>query len=789
MQFSEKRLRQRVNIAVNTAELAHRLTMAGLEVDAVEPAVPSFRGVVIGEVLSTAQHPNADKLKVTQVNIGAAEPLQIVCGASNVRAGLRVAVATVGAVLPGDFHIQPATLRGVASQGMLCAEEELGLADQSDGLWELPADAPIGADLRSHFDFDDNLITLGLTPNRGDCLSLRGLAREAAAVFETSAKLYDYQDVEVKSSRKVDVSVLADRACPRYLARAIDGVNAGIKSPYWLIDGLRRYGVRSVSPLVDVTQWVMLELGQPMHAFDADKVNGALVVRFAHDGESLTLLNEQTVTLKPETLVIADDSGAIAIAGVMGGASTAVSATTTNVLLESAFFAPLALAGQARRYGLHTDASHRFERGVDPALPQAAMVKATALIVDICGGQASAVTVCEAEHHLPARTGIVLRANKLARLLGFSPDANTVNVYLQRLGMTVKANDYDWLVTPPSHRFDIQIEEDLIEEVARLHGYNALPVATPLARLSLQPVAEAVQPLRRFKRAMVDLGYQEAVTFSFIEPGLLAAFTPDQQPLTLANPISSDLAAMRTSLLPSLLQAVKYNQSRQQARVRLFESGLRFSHHQGQLSQEPMVAGVLAGSADAVSWLSTKRELDFFDIKGNIEQLCTVMGVCEPRFVASTVTGFHPGQCAQLWMGSSCYGVFGAIHPTVLADLGIDGPVYAFELSQQLFETALLPRFSAISRYPEVARDLALVVPAAVKADAVVAAIESAAGEALQSAVIFDVYRGEGVPEGYYSLAIALVWQLPERTLQDEEVQASVDAILRALAEHHVVLR
>ncbi|MBQ0722269.1 MAG: phenylalanine--tRNA ligase subunit beta [Paraperlucidibaca sp.] len=788
MQFSEQRLRRLASPAVNTADLAHQLTMAGLEVDAIESMAPAFTGVVVGRVVSTEPHPDADKLRVAMVDIAQPELLQIVCGAANVRADIRVPVATIGAVLPGDFRIKAAKLRGVASSGMLCAEQELGLAEQSDGLWELPLDAPIGADIREYLALDDQLITLGLTPNRGDCLSLRGLAREAAAVFDLDIQLSLPSAMTATTEHQRDIVVEDTSACPRYVGRVIRGLRQA-SSPAWLVDGLRRYGVRSVSPLVDITQWVMLELGQPMHAFDEQKLNGIVRVRRANAAEALTLLDGQVLSLRESSLVIADDHGAIALAGVMGGQGSAVSDTTVDVFLEAAHFDPLALAGEARRYGLHTDASHRFERGVDAELPRHAIELATALIIEVLGGETGPVLEMTNAKHLPQRLAINLRRQRITRVLGFSIDDARVIALLKRLGMQIEASNDGWLVTPPSHRFDISIEVDLIEELARLTGYNNIPVTPALAAIKLAPRTESAQSLRRLKRALVDMGYQEAITFSFTEASVQQAFTPNLTPLTLANPLSQELASMRTSLLPGLLMAVRHNQSRQQSRIRLFEAGMRFLPKADGLVQEPMLAGVLVGSALPMLWSNTKTNVDFYDLKGNIEHLLSIARVATLRFVSAQRDGFHPGQCAEIYEGDTCLGVLGAIHPSTLAAFDVDGPVFAFELSQQLLALGSLPGFTPLSRFPQMQRDLALLVPLAVNADAVISSIRQHAGADLQRVDLFDVYRGAGLPEGYYSLAITVIWQHAERTLLDAEVQSSVDNVLTALADLAVRLR
>ena len=779
MQFSEQRLRALVNPAVDTATLAHQLTMAGLEVDAIVPVAPAFNGVVIGEILSAEQHPNADKLRVTLVNIGAEQPLQIVCGASNARPGIRIPVATVGAVLPGEFRIKDAKLRGVDSFGMLCAEQELGLAESSDGLWELPSDAPIGQDIRQYLQLDDNLIELGLTPNRGDCLSIRGLARETAAVFGLDQQITAIPAVPATNERRISVSVEAAAACPRYVSRVIDGIDNDKVSPLWLIEALRRSGVRSLGPVVDVTNFVMLELGQPMHAFDAAQINGGLVVRQARAGEALTLLDGQVLSLREQSLVIADQTQALALAGIMGGQSSAVSNATTSIVLEAAFFQPLALAGEARRYGLHTDSSHRFERGVDFELPRLAIERATALLLELVDGEAGPVVEVSDSAQLPARAAITLRADRIKQVLGFALADADVAAYLGRLGCAVTAAEQGWQVVPPSHRFDLTIEVDLIEELARLYGYNRLPVTAPMAPIRLLPQPENQTSLRRLKRALVDMGYQEAITFSFIEAGLQQQFDPGVSPWALANPLSAELAVMRTSLWPGLAMAVLHNQSRQQNRVRLFEAGLRFTPTADGLEQVPMLAGIVSGDAFQASWNNPKNSLDFFDVKGNIESLLQLCGVAG-EFSATTHPVLHPGQSAEISVDGVAIGYMGALHPTVIDALGLSGPVYVFELQQSALLQGSLPAFKPLSRFPAVSRDLALLVPDSVAAAEILRVVRQNAGDVLRDLSVFDVYRGRGVADQHYSLALSLTWQDPERTLLDAEIQAFVENILQS---------
>jgi phenylalanyl-tRNA synthetase beta chain len=782
MQFSEKWLREWVNPNVEMAAFGHQLTMAGLEVDAIVPVAPAFHGVVVGEVIEVVPHPDADKLRVTKVNTGA-ETLQIVCGAANVRVGLRVAVATVGAVLPGEFKIKPAKLRGVESFGMLCSEAEIGLAESADGLMELPVDAPVGVDIREYLQLDDNMVELGITPNRGDCLSLRGLAREAGVLNRLSVCVPAITPVSIAHDDVLAVTLSAPEACPNYVGRIIRGVNAAAETPLWMIEKLRRAGLRSISPVVDVTNFVLIELGQPMHAFDKAKLEGGIEVRMARAGETLELLDGQTVTLRPDTLVIADAVKPLAMAGIMGGQGSAVTDATRDIFLESAFFAPLAAAGKARSYGLHTDSSHRFERGVDFALQGEAIERASALIQSICGGEAGPLTVASATAHLPVRAPITLRAERIHKLLGFAMPAAEVTDILARLGMGVVAQAEGWQVTPPTWRFDISIEVDLIEELARIHGYNNLPVTAPRADVRLSPKSETAVGEAHLKRLLVDMGYQEAITMSFVEPGLLAKIDPAAQPLALANPLSVDLSVMRTTLWAGLLKAVQYNQNRQQPRVRLFETGLRFVPTPEGLKQERMLAGVVTGTVNVELWSHIKKDIDFFDIKGNIERVVALLGASDRvGYKAATHPALHPGQCAAIEMNGQTVGWLGALHPNLLADLGLLGPVYLFELCLEYMEEGRLPSFSELSRFPEVRRDIAVLCRRDVPAADVLANVREVAGAELRDCRLFDVYEGQGVAEGYRSLAIGMVWQHLERTLQEEEIQARVDAIVERLA-------
>lgn len=781
MQFSEKWLREWINPALDTEAMGHQLTMAGLEVDDIAPVAAAFTHVVVGEVLAVVPHPDADKLRVTQVNTGS-ETLQIVCGAANVRPGLRVPVATIGAVLPGDFRIKPAKLRGIESFGMLCSAAELGMVDKADGLMELPADAPVGASIRDYLQLDDSVIELGITPNRGDCLSLRGLAREAGVLNRLPVQGPAIPAVAPVHQDGLTVTLKAPEACPVYAGRIVRNVNAKAETPLWMVEKLRRGGVRAINPVVDVTNFVLLELGQPMHAFDLARLSGGIVVRQAEEEEMLELLDGQTVKLRADTLVIADADKALAMAGIMGGQGSSVGDDTRDIFLESAFFAPLALASRARSYGLHTDSSHRFERGVDFAGQAEAIERATALIIDICGGEPGPVTLAVADEYLPVRAPIVLREARIAQVLGITLPAAEIEDILTRLGLVVTAVAGGWQVVPPSWRFDISIEVDLIEELARIHGYDNFPKRVPQAALRLMPQSETRPAEGRIKRLLVDQGWQEAITMSFVEPGLLARFDPETTPLALANPISADLSVMRTTLWAGLTKALQYNQNRQQARVRLFETGLRFVPAAGGLVQERMLAGVACGTVLPELWANSKKVVDFFDIKGNLESLIALVGASDRvGFKAAQHPALHPGQTAEIVTEERHLGWMGRMHPRLESELGLVGPVYLFELSLEGLPGGTLPLARELSRFPEVRRDIAVLADRTLPAAELLAAAREAAGEELRDCRLFDVYEGQGVAEGRRSLAIGLAWQHPERTLQEEEVQSRVDAVLELL--------
>ncbi|MEN5198784.1 phenylalanine--tRNA ligase subunit beta [Pseudomonas wadenswilerensis] len=783
MKFSEKWLRGWVNPQVSRDDLVARLSMAGLEVDSVTPAAGQFSGIIVGEVLSTEQHPDADKLRVCQVSNGS-ETFQVVCGAPNVRPGLKIPFAMIGAELPGDFKIKKAKLRGVESNGMLCSAAELQISEENDGLLELAADAPVGEDIRVYLDLDDASIEIGLTPNRGDCLSVAGLARDVGALYDVPVTRPQVPAVAAAHDEVRPVEVLAPAACPRYLGRVIRNVDLTKPTPLWMVERLRRSDVRSIDAAVDITNYVMLELGQPMHAFDLAEINGGIRVRMAEEGEKLVLLDGQEVTLRPDTLVIADHSRALAIAGVMGGEHSGVAAGTRDIFLESAFFEPISVAGKARSYGLHTDASHRYERGVDSQLAREAIERATGLLLEIVGGEAGPVIDVTSEAHLPKIAPVTLRAERLTQMLGMEMASADVEQLLNGLGLKTTAGEGQWQVEVPSHRFDISLEVDLIEELARLYGYNRLPVRYPQARLAPQAKAEARGELPALRRLLVARGYQEAITYSFIDPKLFELFSPGVEPLLLANPISSDMAAMRASLWPGLVKSLQHNLNRQQDRVRMFESGLRFVGQLGDLKQQPMLAGVVCGSRLPEGWANGRDSIDFFDVKADVEAVLGFSGsLAEFSFVPGKHPALHPGQTARIERDGREVGYLGAIHPELAKTLGLDRPVYVFELVLGEVAEGRLPKFSELSKFPEVRRDLALVAGRDVASSSVLEVIRDNAGEWLTDLRLFDVYQGKGIDPDRKSLAVGLTWQHPSRTLNDEEVNTATQNILTSLEQ------
>lgn len=782
MKISENWLRTWVNPAIDSEKLSDQLTMLGLEVDEIAPAAKLFTGVVVGEVLTVEQHPDADRLRVTTVNIGSGEPLQIVCGAPNVRAGMKAPVATIGAVLPGDFKIKKGKLRGVESQGMLCGASEIDLEDKIDGLLELPADAPVGVNVREYLDLDDNVIDISITPNRGDCFSIRGIAREIGVINQLLVTPPEIKEVAATITDQKQV-VVETQGCPRYLGRIIKNVNTKAPTPEWMERALVRAGIRQHSILVDITNYVLVELGQPLHAFDGGKVQGSVHVRQATAGEKLVLLNEQEVELQDDVMVIADDEKALAIAGIMGGLSSSVTDETTEIFLESAFFAPLHIAGRARRFGLHTDASQRYERGVDFELPMIAMHRASQLIAELAGGEFGPIIVAEKTELLPKREAIELEQAQVDQLLGYTVESDFITDALTRLGceVTVKAEG-QWSVIPPSHRYDMAIYQDLIEEVARIHGYDNIQISLPVIDVKLAKYEDQFE-LTQLRQTAVTLGYQEAISFSFADLKLEKQLNPEVNPLALANPISSDLAVMRSTLLSSLIPCVQYNVNRQQNRVRFFELGLRFDYQNAasihDLKQIPTFALIATGSRTPETWHGKAQPMDFFDFKGDIEEILAAARL-DVEYVRSERSWLHPGQSAEILVNGQSIGYLGRLHPSLEDELDL-ATTWVAELDQSAVLQTYVSNFTELSRFPSVRRDIALLISDKINVSEIQGLIEKTGGELLGSTWLFDVYTGQGVEEGKRSLAFALLWQHPSRTLEDAEIKSGMDNILQVL--------
>ncbi|MGN9653953.1 phenylalanine--tRNA ligase subunit beta [Acinetobacter baumannii] len=782
MKISENWLRTWVNPAIDSDTLSDQLTMLGLEVDELAPVAKPFTGVVVGEVLTVEQHPDADRLRVTTVNIGSGEPLQIVCGAPNVRAGMKAPVATIGAILPGDFKIKKGKLRGVESQGMLCGASEIDLEDKIDGLLELPDDAPVGVNIREYLKLDDNVIDISITPNRGDCFSIRGIAREVAVINQLQMNEPEIKSVDATITDEKKVVINTDGA-PRYLGRVIKNVNVKAATPEWMEQALARSGIRTHSILVDVTNYVLMELGQPMHAFDLAKIEGTVHVRQAQPQEKLQLLNDQEVELQDDVMVIADDQKALAIAGIMGGLASSVTDDTTDIFLESAFFAPLAIAGRARRFGLHTDSSQRYERGVDFELPLIAMNRASQLIQELAGGEFGPITVVEKSDLLPKREAIELKQAQVDQLLGYKVAAEFITDALTRLGceVTVQANG-EWSVVPPSHRYDMAIYQDLIEEVARIDGYDNIQISLPSMDVQLAKYQDRFE-IAQLRQTVVTLGYQEAISFSFADAKLEKQLNPQVSPLMLANPISSDLAVMRSTLLSSLIPCVQYNLNRQQSRVRFFELGLRFDYQNANsiqdLKQIPTLALVAVGSREPESWHAKPQPMDFFDFKGEVEEILAA-GRVKVEYVRSERPWLHPGQSAEILVDGQSIGYLGRLHPSLENELDLS-TTWVAELDQAAVLQSYVSNFTELLRFPSVRRDIALLISDNINVRDIQQLIEKTGGELLDSTWLFDVYTGQGVEEGKRSLAFALLWQHPSRTLEDAEIKSGMDNIIQVL--------
>ncbi len=782
MKFSENWLREWVNPDISTEELVEKLTMAGLEVDAFDFLGDNFSGIVVGEILEAEQHPDADKLRVCTVNVGdrSDEDLQIICGAPNARKGIKVAVAMIGAILPGDFKIKKAKLRGVASFGMLCSSKELNLGEDHDGIMELPVDAPLGQDFVEFMQLNDTEIEVDLTPNRGDCLGIRGIAREVGVLTQAEVNEVRVNSIEATITDVLPIELSAPQACPRYLGRVIQGINPSAKTPDWMVRKIERSGIRSIDPVVDITNYVLLELGHPMHAFDLNNIDGGIDVRMAKQGEKLTLLDGQEVKLSDDTLMIADHKKPLAIAGVMGGEFSGINAATKDVFLESAYFDQVAIAGRARQYGLHTDASHRYERGVDFELQGTAMERATELLLEIVGGEAGEIIEAVNTEYLPTKRSLVLRRARIERLVGFAFEDAQVEDILTRLGLELSANAEGWDVIVPSFRFDIDNEESLIEELVRVYGYNNLPMRKPVAEMTMYRQPEDRVWKNQMREVLVDRGYQEAITYSFVEPELQKKLQPDQEPLPLLNPISSELGVMRTNLLAGLVQAAKFNLNRQQTRVRLFELGLRFDNSGAALAQIPTIAGLIAGSRAAEQWNASADKVDFYDLKGDLESVLSLTNMSY-QFEPTTMEILHPGQAAVIKADDKTVGYLGKIHPKLQQELGLEEESFVFQLDLEAISERQLPEFTPLSKFPSIRRDIALVVDDSIKGGELIDFIVKNGADLMTDVRIFDIYKGEHLEAGKKSVALAMTMQHPEKTLEDSEINAVMDTLIQGL--------
>ena len=783
MKFSEQWLREFLRGEVDSAYLLERLTMSGLEVDGIESAAAEFSGVVVAKVLNVEPHPDADKLKICTVDCNDAELLQIVCGAANVDKNMFVALAKIGARLPGDFKIKKSKLRGVESFGMLCSAKELGLAEEADGLIALPTGLNIGEDVRSALHLDDSIIELSLTPNRGDCFSISGIARDVAVFCNVEFEESDIQAIEPVIAEIRAIQLQAPEACASYVGRIIKDVDLSTSSPLWMTEKLRRSGIRSISPVVDITNYVMLELGQPMHAFDNDKLQGAIQVRYAKKGESLTLLDTQECSLDDETLVIADENGPLAMAGIMGGLASSVGDSTQNIFLESAFFTPELIIGDARKYGLHTDSSHRFERGVDFQLQTQAIERATALILEICGGQAGAISRETVEEALPKRPVVTLRAAQIKRILGFELENAKVEVIFEQLGLNVKAVEGGWEVNPPSYRFDINIEADLIEEIARVIGYDNIETQALVLSLNMQVESLATKVLERSRNFLINRAYQEAINYSFIEPELNDLFRSKTEILKLVNPISKDMSVMRSSLLPGLLMSLQYNANRQQQRVRLFESGLVFEGVKA-LKQSPKLAGVIYGEIEPEQWDKKTSSSDFFDLKSDVKAILGQLSSLDSdsvQFLPSRQKFLHPGQSADISLEGNTIGCLGALHPNISQYLELSRPSFVFELELEAISRDYVVKCSEISKFPSIRRDISLLVDTSIQVAELTRWIKKSASDLLVNLELFDLYEGERIDIGKKSLTFGLTFQRSSSTLIDSEVESLVAGVLDKL--------
>lgn len=781
MKFSENWLREFVDPNIDSETLMHQLTMAGLEVDGHEPACLPFDGLVVAEVQSVSKHPDADKLHICEVDCGEKELLTIVCGASNVREGLRTVLAKVGANLAGKPKLKAVALKGVTSYGMLCSASEIGLGEANDDIIELSTREPIGTPLNEIVDINDRIIEISLTPNRGDCLSIRGVAREVAVFNQIKLEKFKVKPVDTASQISRNIKLSVEAACPHYLGRVIENVDTRVRPPLWLSEKLRRSGIRSINVVVDITNFVMLELGQPMHAFDNDYLKGDIEVRYPKGNEKLKLLDESEYDLKPGTLLIADDSGPLAMAGLMGGFDSAVTSESKNIFLESAFFAPEVITGEARQYGLHTESSHRFERGVDPQLQKNAIERASELIIQLCGGAAGPVVEVKSEDNLPKNTQVILRKSQVKRVLGINLDAQFVTDTFSSLEMQCEYKENQWYIIAPSYRFDINIEVDLIEELARIYSYDAITVATPTNHLKMRRPNQAHLSVNKLREILVNRDYQEVITYSFIDPDLNKLLNNQDKSLILANPIAPELSAMRSSLLPGLLNSLQYNIKRQRERIRLFETGLIFKGHE-DLKQDYHVAGLIYGNIYEKQWDIKNISSNFYDLKCDVEAIIySVVEAARIEFRQSELEILHPGQAVDILVDDKNIGCFGQLHPKIASELDLNNSVYLFDFEVKNLIRREAPKFQPISKFPSIKRDISILIDEVIPLAEIISSVKNDATEALSRLELFDVYQGEGIEKEKKSIALGLTFQVTSSTLKDEEVETIIENVIDGL--------
>lgn len=792
MKLSKLWLREWVNFSLSEQELASQLTMAGLEVDAVSPVAGEFSHVIVAEVLSTKPHPNADKLTLCEVNANTGKALQIVCGASNVRAGLKVALAMIGARLPGGFNIKESKLRGELSQGMLCSVSELGMEEQSDGIMELESDAPVGMDLREYLTLDDHILDIDLTPNRADCFSVLGVAREVAVLNKLPLLEKEISAITPSIDDIVTIKLNSPDACSRYCGRVIRKINTKASTPLWMSERLRRSGIRTVHPIVDVMNYVMLELGQPMHAFDLSAINGEINVRYSNQQERLELLDGQKLTLNEKVLVIADQDRPLAMAGIMGGEASSVQVHTTDVFLESAFFNPIVIAGVARKFGLFSDSSQRFERGVDPGLQIKALERATALILEIAGGESGPVIEACNQDNLPSKVHFSFNTEKVKKLTGLNISLEEIKRFLDGLGITVTREQNHFLeVSIPSHRFDIQRDEDLVEEIIRLYGYDNLHAEPAYTLVQAGKTCGNEEIATILARWFASKGYHETISYSFVDPEIQHELYPHKEFMQLLNPISSELSQMRAGMWPGLIASLIYNVHRQQNEVKFFEIGVVFDVHKSQLKERPCIAGLLMGEQGSVNWSETTRVHDFFDLKGDLQSLFASLKLKQVEFIAAAHEALHPGQSAQININGTASGWIGTLHPRLADALDLNHDVLLFEINLEALIRQESPRYKPISKYPQIRRDLSFLVDNDVEVMQIESVVRTIVQENwLKSFDIFDVYTGEGVPLGKKSLAISITIQDESRTLVDAEINSLINAIINTLEnKFSIILR